>query len=185
MKAKRLADTLTCIRVALAVYVAWLGIAMGQPALPAVVLVTITTWITDIFDGYLARRDPAAKHTWVGDHDAEADLSVSLGVLCYLVFSGYLPVYALLLGLLIVAVWTRASYQLAWPLYAIPYLALVWVAFGVTPIHAWLAVGYLIVVTVVTWPRLPQQFMPQFFEAVGRLVPAASRPDDGGEGLPR
>ncbi len=53
----------------------------------------------------------------------------------------------------------------------IPYVALIWIAFGHTPVHAWLAVGYRIVVTVVTWPRLPEQFVPQFFEAVGRLIP--------------
>jgi cardiolipin synthase len=169
---------------ALAIYLAWLGIAIGQPALPAVVVITVATWITDVFDGYLARRSAARAHTWVGDHDAEADLSVSLGVLFYLALSGYLPRFVLLLGLLIVAVWTLASYQLAWPLYAIPYVALIWVAMAAAPIHAWLAIGYLGLVTIVTWPRLPQQFLPQFFEAVGRLLaPAGSRHDNGSGGL--
>ena len=119
-RTKQPANTLTCVRVLLAICLAWLGIAAGQAALPAVVLITIATGINDILDGCLARRAPIGRRTWVGDHDAEADLSVSLGVLSYLVFSGYVPTITLLLGLLIVALWVLASCQLGWPLYADP-----------------------------------------------------------------
>jgi phosphatidylglycerophosphate synthase len=168
---KQLADVLTCCRPVLAVCIAWLGVAAGQEALPSVVLITITTWVSDVFDGYLARRDPTAPHTWIGEHDAEADLSVSLGVLAYLVLSGYLPAVSILLGVVTVAIWALASHQLAWPLYAMPYLALIWVAFGAAPALSWIALGYLAVVTSITWPRLPQQYLPQFFRAAARLAP--------------
>ncbi|TET54762.1 MAG: hypothetical protein E3J64_01395 [Anaerolineales bacterium] len=89
-RTKQPANTLTCVRVLLTVCLAWRG----------------------------ALR--SARRTWVGEHDADADLSASLGVLSYLVFSGYVPTIALLLGLLIVALWVLASYQLGWPLYADP-----------------------------------------------------------------
>jgi phosphatidylglycerophosphate synthase len=178
-RTKRLADALTCLRPILAICLAWLGIAAGKAVLPSVLLITIATWVTDVFDGYLARRDVASSHTWVGDHDAEADLSVSLGLLFYLVFSGYLPAGCALLGPLIVAVWVLASHQLAWPLYAIPYLALIYVGFGAAPVHAWIAVIYLLAATALTWPRLPEQFLPEFFAAVrGRAAAEPASEED-------
>ena len=110
-RTKWLADLLTCTRILLAVYLTWLGISLGGAALPSAIATVIVTWLTDLFDGPLARHDVTGRHTWVGDHDAEADPSVALGILCYLTFSGYVrPLVGWGLGLVMVVLWIFVSH---------------------------------------------------------------------------
>jgi len=96
---KPLADLLTASRSLLGICLAGLGMIHGAEALSTIVLTVIISWLTDVMDGPLARHDPEHQATWVGEHDAEADLIVSLGVAAYLILSGYLAGW---LGALIV-----------------------------------------------------------------------------------
>jgi phosphatidylglycerophosphate synthase len=172
-RTKWLADLLTCTRILLAVYLAWLGIAIGKPALPSVVATVVVTWLTDLFDGPIARRDVVGRRTWVGDHDAEADLSVALGIICYLVFSGYVhPPIGLGLGLVLMALWIFVSHQAAWPAYAVPYAIIILLALDRAPFYAWVAIGYLLLTLAVTWPRFVHQYLREFFDAIYGLFPA-------------
>jgi phosphatidylglycerophosphate synthase len=169
--ARNLADLLTVSRVLLAVGLVFLGLWVGDRALPAAVLIVVLSWFTDLLDGPLARRDPSSELTWVGQHDAEADLATSLGVVAYLFLSGYMVGWA---GALIVAgtllVWVLHSHQLAWPLYAMPYGVLVFVAIDRTPVVGWLAVVYLLATLGVRLPRLRREYLPEFFQALGKLL---------------
>lgn len=165
-----LADVLTVSRAFLAILLAVLGATRGADALPAAVLIVVTSWVTDILDGPLARRDPRDWVSWVGQHDAEADLSVSLGVTAYLVLSGYLAGWlGAVLALVTLLLWVFHSHQLAWPVYAVPYVVLIAWAFRVAPFTGWVAGGYLALVLVVRWPRLRYEFLPEFFRAVDSL----------------
>ncbi|MBC8446039.1 MAG: hypothetical protein H8D74_02445 [Chloroflexi bacterium] len=167
---KPLADLLTVSRALLAVCLAGLGMARGAEALPTVVVTVIISWLTDVLDGPLARHDPDRRITWVGEHDAEVDLTTSLGVVAYLVLSGYLTGWlgaALVLAML--GLWVFHSHQLAWPFYALPYAILILVAFQDAPLFGWLAVGYLLATLVVCWHRFWQQCLPEFFGAVDSL----------------
>jgi phosphatidylglycerophosphate synthase len=55
--------------------------------------ILIIAWTTDLLDGPLARKDPSSRHTWIGDHDLETDMSVSLGGLAFIVLAGYLATW--------------------------------------------------------------------------------------------
>jgi len=167
---KPLADLLTVSRALLAVCLAGLGMARGAEALPTVVLTVIISWLTDVLDGPLARRDPDRRITWVGERDAEVDLTTSLGVVAYLVLSGYLAGWlGAVLVLAMLGLWVFHSHQLAWPAYALPYAILILVAFQDAPLFGWLAVGYLLATLVVCWSRFWQQYLPEFFQAIDNL----------------
>ncbi|MCK4450453.1 MAG: hypothetical protein KAX26_07665 [Anaerolineae bacterium] len=76
---KTVADTLTSVRFLLGLVLMWLGWEKGPEAIPSVTLTLLTAWVTDVLDGPLACRDPRGIHTWIGDHDLEADVTVALG----------------------------------------------------------------------------------------------------------
>jgi len=164
------ADLLTVSRTLLGVYLAGLGVKRGTEALPTAVLIVIISWLTDVLDGPFARHDPDHRSTWVGEHDAEADLTVSLGVVAYLVLSGYLAGWlGAVLVLTILGLWVLHSHQLAWPAYALPYAILILLAFQDVPLFGWLAVGYLLATLVVCRSRFWQQYLPEFFQALDSL----------------
>jgi len=167
---KPLADLLTLSRALLALCIAGLGLVEGRETVSAAMMGVIVSWLTDLLDGPLARHDPDPETTWIGEHDAEADLSTSLGVTAYLVLSGHLPGWlGGLLVLVILGLWVLHSHQLAWPFYAAPYVLLVFVAFQETPLFGWLAVLYLLITLALRWSRLWGEFLPQFFQAVRSL----------------
>ncbi|MEK7324379.1 MAG: hypothetical protein AAB217_03870, partial [Chloroflexota bacterium] len=104
LAAKQVADLITWGRVALAFGLAWLGRAHGADVLPLVVWLMIADWTGDCLDGAIARRSRVHYHTWVGDHDLEADMIVSGGLLAYLLFAG------------LVDAWLAVVYVIAWAL---------------------------------------------------------------------
>jgi phosphatidylglycerophosphate synthase len=167
---KPVADLLTVARAVLGVCIAGLGWLRGRCALPTVVGAVIISWLTDLVDGPLARRDKTGRASWIGEHDAEADLAVSLGVAAYLVLAGYLAAW-LGAGLVVVTLllWGFHSHQLAWPSYAAPYALLIRAALREAPALGWVAVIYLIATLTVRWRRLAGEFVPQFFAALASL----------------
>lgn len=170
-RTRNLADLLTLSRVLLALGLVLLGVRVGASALPAAVVVVILSWFTDLLDGPLARRDTVSAVTWVGQHDTEADLSTSLGVVAYLVLSGYVAGWlGALMSAATLVVWVFHSRQLAWPLYATPYGILLFVALRTAPVVGWLAIIYLLVTLATRWPRLRREYLPEFFQAVSGLL---------------
>ena len=113
-----------------------------------------------MLDGILARRARSPKATWIGRHEDIADMTMSIGVIGYLVFSGFLaPAVGIMLASVILALWLY-SYPLAWPIYAIPYIILLLVAYHQTPILAWMMVTYLLTALVLRGPRLLREYLP-------------------------
>lgn len=167
---KPLADVLTVMRAILGFCIAGLGWAVGKEALPTAVMAMVVSWLSDLVDGPLARRDPDARPTWVGEHDAESDLTTSLGVAAYLSLSGYIAAWVGV-GLIIVILllWVLHSHQLAWPFYAIPYVILIGLALQDAPLFGWLAIIYLGITLLIRWRRLKGEYLPQFFDAVRHL----------------
>lgn len=161
---KTLADVLTAVRFCLAGVILWLGVRGGAEALPAAVVVLILAWLTDVLDGPLARRDPLGRRTWIGDRDLETDISVSLAVLVYLALAGYLtPKAAVGYGIVCAALlWRFRSLHLAWAVQAPPYAGMLYAALRDAPRYGLIALGYLVLVVVATWPRFPQVVVPQF-----------------------
>jgi len=172
-----MADTLTILRVFLGLYIAGLGLFRGKNTLAAVVVAVIISWLSDLFDGPLARHDRTKPDaTWIGEHDAEADLATSLGVAAYLILDGRLAAWmGVGLSLVTLVLWSFHSHQLAWPFYVMPYAILQWHAFQEVPTFGWITAIYLGITLVVRWRRLVEELLPQFFGAVISLHPAHSQ----------
>lgn len=168
---KFFADLLTLSRVFLSLGLAILGITLGAEGLPLAILIVIICWITDLLDGPLARRDPDTPSSWIGEHEDIADMAISLGVTAYLVFSGFLvPWVGIVLAVLLVGLWVFYSHQLAWPIYAIPYVILAIVAYREAPLFFWVVIGYLLILLISRWPRMKREHLPELIEAINRLL---------------
>src|SRR3989304_997708 len=90
---KQFADLITVMRFAVAFILPWLGLAQRAAGRPLAVWLMIADWAGDCLDGAVARRSRVHDHTWVGDHDLEADMLVSGGLLAYLVFARFLDLH--------------------------------------------------------------------------------------------
>ena len=166
-RTKPIADFLTQARALMALWIVWLGIARGQDALPQVALVVLLSWITDLLDGPLARRDPNGKESWVGKRDAEADLATSVGLSLYLLLSRYVTTWVGLGALVItLTLWIVHSHQLAWPFYAMPYAVLVATALRTQTMWGWVLLLYLGGVLISRWQRVKDQYLAEFFSVV-------------------
>ncbi|MGB2983131.1 MAG: CDP-alcohol phosphatidyltransferase family protein [Candidatus Bipolaricaulia bacterium] len=86
---KRVPDLLTLSRAFIAAAIFSLGF-VGRGALPAVLLLTMLGWTTDILDGRVARRINKPP-TWVGEKEFAFDMLMVFSGLCYLVLSGFIP----------------------------------------------------------------------------------------------
>jgi len=139
------ADLLTLSRIPLALLVFILGAAYGRSALGVGLVLVLVGWTTDIFDGRLARSDPAGTHTAVGDADLAIDLLLDTAGLYLFVFAGLLPwlwstVYLCVAALTII-LWPKRD-VITW--FELPVLALHPVfAFAARPAVGWLYVAWM------------------------------------------
>jgi len=168
---KTVADTLTAGRFLIALIIFWLGLRIGQPALATVTLALVLGWVSDVLDGALARRDPDHRLTWLGDNDLSVDVCVALGLLCYLTFSGYVSPaiavsYVLMTGALI---WRFRSRALAMAAQAPVYAKMLYLALRDALPYGALAVGWILFVTIATWPRFPKTVVPEFLQGMREL----------------
>jgi cardiolipin synthase len=168
--ARPIADLLTISRFLLGVILVILGFTHAEEGLSLAVILVLLSWLTDILDGRLAGRDPDKNITWVGRHDAEADLATSLGLAAYLVLSGFMaPWLGVVVAIILPGLWILHSHQLAWPIYAVPYVFLLYFAFRDAPKFGWLMVAYLLVTIVIQFPRLSGEHLPEFFQSLDSL----------------
>lgn len=165
--AKQIADLVTSARVLIAVCMVGIGIIQGASGLPLVAWMMIVDWFGDMIDGRIARRSRLQYRTWIGDHDLEVDMTVSVGLLVYMLQAGF------------VNIWLAGAYVLVWCLYfwsqgRIPhspgmlfqapiYAWFIWVALRNAPQAGWAIVIFLLVVIVLTWPYFPKVMVPGFF----------------------
>ena len=165
--AKQVADLITSARVLIAVCLVGVGIIQGAAGLPLVAGMMIVDWAGDMIDGRIARRSRVQYHTWLGDHDLEVDMTVSVGLLVYLVKAGFLNI------------WLAGGYILVWCLYfwrqgSIPhssgmllqapiYAWFIFVALRDAPQAGWTIVGFLASAIGLTWPYFPKVMVPGFF----------------------
>jgi hypothetical protein len=101
MVAKQVADLITITRGLLLVIFPWLGITQGRASLPWAAVLLAADWTGDVLDGALAKRSGIKQQTWVGAHDLEVDMAVSLGLLIYLLITGLLSLPVALVYLLL------------------------------------------------------------------------------------
>jgi cardiolipin synthase len=172
LQTKALADSLTSVRFLLGPYLLWLGLHSGPEGVATAALTLLVAWATDVLDGPLARRDPRGRHTWIGDHDLEADLAVALGIWVYPTLGGFISFgLAEAYGLVgAAALWHFGSARLAWGLQALPYGVMIWTALRIIPPQGLLLVIWVALVLIATWPRFPQQVLPEFLNGMRDLL---------------
>ena len=177
IRAKTIADTLTVTRVLLALLILWLGVTGGAEALPAAMTALIFAWATDLLDGPLARRDPSAPQTWVGERDLHADVSVGLSVLGYLTFAGFIPLWVGIAYLALCAallLYTR-SVHLGWLVQAPPYGMMFFIALRQARLQGAIALAWLVLAVILTWPRFPRETIPIFLRGMRALGRSSDR----------
>ena len=167
--AKQVADLITYSRGLMALVLAGLGLLVGKDALPLTAWVMFADWCGDMADGPIARRSRVYYHSWIGDHDLQIDMTVSVGLLIFLLGAGY------------VSWWVGVLYLLAWALFFLRYGVIP--APGMlfqAPIYLWFIIitlreatgmGILIVVlilaaVILTWPKFPRVVVPGFLDGM-------------------
>lgn len=169
MVAKQVADLITIARGLLLVFFPWLGITQGSTSLPWAAVLLAADWTGDVLDGALAKRSRFQRQTWVGAHDLEIDMAVSLGLLVYLLVTGYVSIAVALIYLLLWGAYFLRSgiprsmgmlFQA--PIYGwFIYSALVYATSAGLLLSAW-----ILAATIITWPRFPQEVIPGFLQGM-------------------
>ena len=167
--AKQVADLITTTRVIFSFILAWMGFAQGEAALTLAAWIMVLDWSGDAVDGVLARRSRVHYNTWIGDHDLEVDMLVSIGLFVYLLAAGYW------------GLWQAGVYLVFWLLIfwrwgLMPALGMLFQA----PIYGWFIwvalrdqfsaglgmVIWIVAAIVLTWPKFPEMVIPRFLHGM-------------------
>jgi cardiolipin synthase len=166
---KQIADLVTIARGLLTFGLIWLGWSQGADGLDLAVYLMLVDWIGDVLDGALARRSLSKGHTWIGGHDLEVDISVSVGLLGYMLLAGMVDRSVgagyLLMWLLIFWHWGY-SRSLGMLCQAPIYVGFVYLAIREPPHTGWLIIAWIAIILVITWPRFPREVIPGFLENI-------------------
>lgn len=168
--AKQVADLITAARGLIAFLLIWLGSNQGAQGLPIAIWLMLADWTGDAIDGPISRRSSMKYHTWIGDHDLEIDMTVSIGLLIYLLQSGY------------ISIWVFIGYLLLWGVYfgkqgGIPraygmlfqtpiYGWFIFIALRDAPQTGWMIIAFVVIVIALTWPRFPKVIVPGFLNQI-------------------
>jgi phosphatidylglycerophosphate synthase len=167
--AKQIADLLTGLRVALAFAYPIIGLTHGADALPLAIWILLSSWITDVLDGPLARRSSRQYNTWIGDNDLGVDMTVSFGLLIYMILSGLVTTF---LGIIYIVIWGMYFWRFGLPrsmgmlVQAPIYFFFMWIAMIEAPDPGYWLLVYPVLITAITWPRFPQEIIPEFLDGM-------------------
>lgn len=173
MVAKQVADLITLLRSFLAFIFPWMAISEGASSLPWAAALLAADWTGDSLDGSLARRSSIRYRTWIGDHDLEIDMAVSLGLLLHMLIVGYLrPI----VGILYVLLWSFFFIKTGVPrslgmLFQAPiYAWFIYSALRTHPTAGILLCAWIAVAVVVTWPKFLVEVVPGFLDGMRQFL---------------
>ena len=167
--AKQVADLITFARGLLGFWLAWLGFTHVDQTLTLAVWIMIADWTGDSIDSALARSSRIRYHTWIGDHDLEIDITVSAGLLIFMLRAGFLQWQMVVIYLLIWAVifWRWSFYRSLGMLIQAPiYAVFIWIALREPPHAGWWLVGWVTAAVIITWPRFLTDVVPRFLGGI-------------------
>ena len=170
--AKWIADLITTVRAALGVVMIWLGITQGEQALPIVIPMMILCWSGDFFDGMLARKSRNPRKTYIGDHDVQIDMFVSVCLALYMLFAGLASATLVIWYFILWAVifWRFGLDHNLLMLAQTPiYLYFVLIGLRDYPSLGYLMVFFVLLVLVFHWRRFSQDVVPNFLKGVKSL----------------
>ena len=179
LAAKQVADLITALRASLFLILPWLGLAQGQGGLPLAVWLMIANWTADSVDGSIARRSRIYYRTWIGDHDLEIDMAVSIGLLGYMVVADLLgwPLAALYVLLWALVFWRTGAHRSLGMLSQAPvYAWFILVSIREAPASGWWTVFWILAAVVITWPKFPKEIVPGFLSGMRKVHHPDQRP---------
>ncbi len=181
MVAKQVADLITLLRSFLTFIFPWIAISEGASGLPWAAALLAADWTGDSLDGSLARRSRLKYHTWIGDHDLEIDMAISLGLLLFMLIAGYLkPV----VGILYLLLWSFFFIRSGVPrplgmLFQAPiYAWFIYVALIHYPTAGFLLCAWIAAAVIGTWPKFLEEVIPGFLEGMRHFLSQDQRPDE-------
>jgi phosphatidylglycerophosphate synthase len=181
MVAKQVADFITFCRSLLIIVFPWLALTQGERSLPWAAVLLAADWTGDSIDGTLARRSRVQYRTWIGEHDLEIDIAVSLGLLLYLLVSSYLRP---LVGILYLLFWLLFFLRNGIPrslgmLFQAPiYAWFIYVALVNYPTAGLGLVAWIVAALIVTWPKFLQEVVPGFLGGMSQFLSQDKFPDE-------
>lgn len=168
-KEKFIADAITWTRVGIGAALIVLGLLTGPATLQWVAWLMLADWIGDALDGTFARRSKVKIHSWIGDHDLEVDIFVSLCLAFYLWqadFLGISYVAGYLFAWLLIFLIFGSHRSLGMFFQSPIYLFLIIQALDHAPLAGWSIILTVMTMVIVTWPKFPKQILPDFFAGV-------------------
>jgi hypothetical protein len=170
---KQVADMITISRALVAFWLTWLGISKGETGLVMAVWTMILNWTGDALDGTFARRSSKQYHTWIGDHDLEVDILVSIGLLFYMLGAGLVGLRVVILFCLIwlLIVWHWGYNRSLGMLIQAPIFGwFIWIALYKNPSAGIWPIIWMFTAIVITWPRFPNEVVPGFLTGMKEVV---------------
>jgi hypothetical protein len=165
---KHVADLVTFARAILAFGLVWLGCSQGADGLKLAVYLMLVDWTGDVLDGALARRSELKDHhTWIGDHDLEVDITVSAGLLGYMVLAGFIDwrIAALYLLVWLFIFWHWGYIRSLGMLIQAPiYFIFIYIAIREPPYAGWWLTGWIMLMVIIFWSRFSTEVIPGFME---------------------
>lgn len=180
MVAKQIADFITATRGLLVFIFPSLGVLFGEEALSWAAAFLAANWTGDSIDGPLARRSSRQYHTWVGDHDLEIDIAVSIGLLIYMLFAGFMKpliVILYLLGWAAYFKWFGIPRSMGMLFQAPIYAWFIYVSMKFAPVAGWVLIAWVMAALVLTWPKFPEEVVPDFINGVKTLFRHDQQPN--------
>jgi len=173
LNAKQVADVVTLLRGLLGFGLVWLGLTQGAEGLNKAVFVMITAWTGDAIDGKIARRSKEYYHTWIGDHDLEIDMAVSLGLLVYMIISGFVNIWLASVYVLFwtFILWRWKNLRVLGMLSQAPiYGYFIVLSLVLLPnVGIWILV-WILIALIITWPQFPKMIVPGFLDGLREFL---------------
>jgi phosphatidylglycerophosphate synthase len=180
LRPKQIADTLTYVRLIIALLIVLVGISQGRHGLSTALLLLLAGWATDTLDGQLARKDLNSRKTWIGEHDIIVDVMLALSMMIYFSLSGFTPLWLTMfcaLYLLAVTFILRG-----WTLYAmfigLSYGTTLLVSFLYAQSLFYILALYIVIMLVTTWNHCWENILTFFsgFKNIGMRDTVKKKP---------
>jgi cardiolipin synthase len=171
--AKQVADFFTFVRVLLSPILVLIGILEGSEGLPLAIGALIASWTSDALDGPIARRSRVKYHTWLGDHDLEVDIAVSIGLIIYMLLADFvdLQIVGVYILLWVLIFWRWGHMRSLGMLFQGPiYGYFIYISMRLDPIVGSWMIGWIVAVTIITWPRFPKEVVPGFLDGMRAVL---------------